>query len=91
MNTQSYSPTIKLNLPEGMWRNAQGEAKRIGISLQDFIRMLMATYFANARAIKAIARDQALYDQAQEEIIDGKFTTVVNEEELDDYLKKLAM
>ncbi|HLD24872.1 MAG TPA: hypothetical protein VJB96_03040 [Patescibacteria group bacterium] len=57
MNTQTVSSaTVKVNLPSGILAHAEGEAARIGISLQDFIRMLMATYFAQARAIQAVSR-----------------------------------
>jgi len=68
MNTQSVSPTIKVNLPKGLLQNSKVEAERIGISLQDFIRMLMTTYFANAKSIRAISRDQALLNRATKEI-----------------------
>lgn len=55
MNTQATtSSTIKINLSSGILRNAQNEAERIGISLQDFIRMLMASYFANPEGIRSM-------------------------------------
>jgi hypothetical protein len=62
------SSTIKINVSSGILGHAEAEARRIGISLQDFIRMLMATYFANAQSVRAVSRDSALYDQAQKEI-----------------------
>ena len=48
------SATIKINLSSGILQNAQAEAERIGITVQDFIRMLMGTYFSNANSIQAI-------------------------------------
>lgn len=85
----STSTTIKLNVSSGILANAETEALRIGISLQDFIRMLMATYFANTQSVRAVSRDQTLYDQAQNEIKSGTFTRVKNKRELNDYLNKL--
>lgn len=86
---QSSSSTIKLNVSSGILTNAEAEARRIGISLQDFIRMLMATYFANAQSVRAVSRDQALYDQAQNEIKSGSYTRVKNQSELTGYLNTL--
>lgn len=83
------STTIKLNVSSGILENAETEARRIGISLQDFIRMLMATYFANAQSIRVVSRDQALYDQAQNEIQSGSFIRVKNKRELKGYLNNL--
>ena len=83
------SSTVKLNLPSGILRNANEEARRIGISLQDFIRMIMATYFANSSAIRAVSRDQALFDQARQDIQKGKFTKIVNKAALNSYLNSL--
>ncbi len=83
------SSTIKINVPAGILHNAQSEARRIGISLQDFIRMLMATYFANARSIRTISRDQALWDRAQEEIKSGEYTPVKNRKDLHAFLDSL--
>lgn len=85
------SSTIKINVSAGILRNAQGEARRIGISLQDFIRMLMATYFANANSIRTISRDQALWARSQEEIKTGKYTSVKDKKELNAYLKSLTV
>lgn len=84
------SSTIKINVPAGILQNAQNEAGRIGISLQDFIRMLMATYFANSGSIRMISRDQALWNQAQEEIKTGQYTAVKNKKELNTYLDSLT-
>lgn len=86
---QTSSSTIKLNVSAGILVNAEAEARRIGISLQDFIRMLMATYFANTQSVRAVSRDQALYDQAKTEIQRGSFTRVKNKRELNDYLDHL--
>lgn len=84
------SATIKINVPAGILHNAQSEAKRIGISLQDFIRMLMATYFANAASIRTISRDQALWERAQEEVKSGQYTAVKSKKELHAYLDALS-
>lgn len=90
MNTQqSTSSTIKINVPVGILQNAQSEARRIGISLQDFIRMLMATYFANASSIRTISHDQTLWNRAQEEIKTGQYTPVKSKKELRAYLDAL--
>lgn len=86
---QTSSTTIKLNVSAGILANAEAEARRIGISLQDFIRMLMATYFANTQSVRAVSRDQALYDQAQNEIKRGSYTPVKNQKELKSYLNNL--
>ncbi|MEK7533356.1 MAG: hypothetical protein AAB542_02875 [Patescibacteria group bacterium] len=85
----STSSTIKLNLPSGILNNAQGEAKRIGISLQDFIRMLMASYFANPISTRSVSREQALYDQAQKDIVQGNYTDISSKKELREYLRRL--
>lgn len=90
MSTPSAPATVKVNLPPGILRNAQTEAARIGISLQDFIRMLMATYFANARAIRLMPRDQALFDRAQREIREGAYTEVGSTQALNEYLDSLT-
>ncbi len=89
MNIQTTPSTIKLNLPSRILQNAQEESRRIGISLQDFIRMLMATYFANAGAIRAVSRNQALFDRAQQEIQKGEYTSVSNKTTLNTYLDGL--
>lgn len=73
--------TIKLNLSAGILENAKQEADRIGISLQDFIRMLMGNYFAS--------KDVSLLARAREEIEDGKYTTIDTSGELKKYLKNL--
>lgn len=84
------SSTIKVNVPAGIFHNAQSEAQRIGISLQDFIRMLMATYFANAASIRTISRDQALWERAREEVESGQYTAVKSKKELHAYLDALG-
>lgn len=90
MNTQTLSSsTIKLNVSSGILNHAKEEADRIGISLQDFIRMLMATYFAHARSLSAISRDQALFEHAQDDIRHGKYTKIQNKKELDVYFDSL--
>ena len=90
MGSQSVSSsTIKLNLPAGILRNAQNEAKRIGISLQDFIRMLMANYFAGFGPVKTVSRDQALYERALGEINRGEYTKISSKKEFDEFFRKL--
>lgn len=90
MNGTLVSSTIKLNLQEGLLENASREARRIGISLQDFIRMLMATYFSRSEAIRTISRDQILLERAQNEIKNGKFTAISSPKNLEDYLNGLT-
>lgn len=90
MNTQSGSSTVKLNLPSGIFENAKQESDRIGISLQDFIRMLMGTYFANTNSINSVSRNSALLKVAKKEISEGKFTTINNAQDLDKYLNALG-
>ena len=90
MTTQTTPSTIKINLAPGIKHNAQEEAKRIGISLQDFIRTLLATYFANARSIRMMPRDQELFDRAQREIQAGAYTEIGNKKELKTYLDRLS-
>ncbi len=87
MNTQAASSTIKLNLPSGILQNAQQEGSRIGISLQDFIRMLMGSYFANSTA--TISKNSALLTQAKKEIAAGDYTVINTAGELNTYLKTL--
>ncbi len=90
MNTQDISSaTVKLNVPQGILRNAQVEAHRIGISLQEFIRMLMATYFANSNSIRTVSRNQALFDHGQREIQRGSYTKIKTKTELKSYLAVL--
>lgn len=88
MSTQTSS-TIKLNLPSGILTNAKGEAERIGISVQDFIRMLMSTYFANPTSIRSVSREEALIARAEEEIRNGEYTEVSSKKELRAHLNKL--
>lgn len=83
------SATIKLNLPVGILRNAKSESTRIGISVQDFIRMLMATYFARSGSIRAISRDETLLDRAEDEIAEGKYTQITSSKQLQKYLDQL--
>jgi len=91
MNTTSVtSNTIKLNLPTGILANSRIEAERIGISVQDFVRMLLATYFAHAPSIKAISKEQTLYQEALNDIKSGRFTVVKKTDDLDNYLQSLG-
>ena len=90
MNTQAVSSsTIKINLPTGIFSHAKGESDRIGISVQDFIRMLMATYFANASSVRAVSHDQTFFANAQKEIQKGEYTRATNKKALDAYLSTL--
>jgi antitoxin component of RelBE/YafQ-DinJ toxin-antitoxin module len=83
------SATIKINLSSGILQNAQAEAERIGITVQDFIRMLMGTYFSNANSIQAISRDQYLLKRAQSELMGGAYTEINNAKELQKHLDDL--
>lgn len=73
-----------------MMQNAQAEAQRIGISLQDFIRMLMAMYFVNPTSGHVISRDQSLWENARKEIKIGQYIPVKNKKELHTYLKSIT-
>ena len=83
------SATVKVNLPIGILRNAKSEATRIGISVQDFIRMLMATYFARSGSIRAITPDEVLLDRAEKEIAQGEYTRITSPKKLREYLSDL--
>ncbi|OGG24217.1 hypothetical protein A3A79_03445 [Candidatus Gottesmanbacteria bacterium RIFCSPLOWO2_01_FULL_43_11b] len=83
------SATVKVNLPTGILRNTKSEANRIGISVQDFIRMLLSTYFARSGSIRAISRDEELFDRAQSEIAKGQYTRVTSAKKLRQYLDSL--
>lgn len=98
MQTQTISSaTVKVNLPSGILAHAEGEADRIGISLQDFIRMLLATYFAQARAIQAVSRvsygSQAWWESGEArvdaEIQNKQYTKFATMDDAVDYLKHL--
>ena len=100
MNKQQSLPsstTVKVNVPAGILAHAELEASRIGISLQDFIRMLMATYFAQARAIQAVSRvsygSQEWWEQGEkvvdQELADKHYTTHASMDEAISYLKHL--
>jgi len=89
MQLNSSSSTVKVNLSDGIMHNALSESERIGISLQDFIRMLLGTYFAKSTSIQSISRDQVLFDNALQDIEAQKFTRVKNQRELDNYLDSL--
>ncbi len=73
--------TIKLSLSPGILQNATQEADKIGISLQDFIRMLMGSYFAS--------KSSSLFAKANKEIAAGEYTIIDNSKELNKYLKTL--
>lgn len=83
------SSTIKVNLPQGILNNSKQEADRIGISVQDFIRMLLGTYFSRSESITSISRDKVLLDSAKKDIANGAYTTVHTQKELTDHLLSL--
>lgn len=87
--TSATSSTIKLNLPAGILANARTESERIGISVQDFVRMLLATYFAHAPSIKAISKEQTLYQEALDDLNNGRYHTVESAKELNIYFDSL--
>ena len=90
MITQSSSATtVKINEPIGMLQNVRMESQRIGISVQDFMRTLLATYFAHASSIRAITSDDERYQHALQEISNGKFSTVKSQKELSTHLQAL--
>lgn len=89
MSTRTSS-TIKLNLPSGILNNAQGEAKRIGISIQDFIRMLIANHFANNAPVRPSSREQMLYNQAMDDIRNGRYTSITTKKQLQEHLDSLS-
>lgn len=74
--------TIKLNLSVGILQNATQEAKKIGVSVQDFIRMLMGSYFAS--------KSSSLFVKANKEIAAGEYTVIDNSKDLTKYLKTLG-
>ena len=80
------SSTVKVNLPEGIMQNSAAEAERIGISLQDFIRLLLATYFSRSEGITNVSRDKVLLDNAKSEIKKGKYKEFADTKELSEYL-----
>jgi hypothetical protein len=84
----STSSTIKVNLHAGLVKNAQREASRIGISLQDFIRMLLGNYFAKP-VFEKEEYYQKLLDQAHADIQAGRYTTVRTAKELNKHLNSL--
>lgn len=80
------SSTVKVNLSQGILRNSAAEARRIGISLQDFIRLLLATYFSRSEGITNVSRDKILLNNAKREIKEGKYKAFRNIKELSSYL-----
>lgn len=84
--TKMTSSTVKINLSEGILRNSAAEAERIGISLQDFIRLLLATYFSRSEGILNVSRDKILLDNAKREIKEGKYKEFKNTQELSTHL-----
>jgi len=88
MDTQSSS-TIKINLPEGLLSNSTQEARRIGISVQDFMRLLLATYFSRSESITALSRDKMLLDSARKEIAKGYYTEIKSPAHLRKHLLSL--
>jgi len=86
---KSSSATIKVNIPDGILRNSEQEASRIGISVQDFIRLLLATYFSRSESIQAISRDAILLKGAQQEIGAGQYSELGNANDLQEHLLSL--
>lgn len=66
------SAQIKISIPEGIYQNSEAEAQRIGISVQDFIRMLLATYFARSEKIAHLVSETKLLSNAQKEVQSGQ-------------------
>ena len=89
MQLNTSSSTIKINLSSGLKKNASFEASRIGISIQDFIRVLLSTYFAKSEAINAISQDKSLLKNAKQEIEAGRYTKINASRELEKYLLNL--
>jgi hypothetical protein len=89
MGTQT-STTIKVNLQPAMIKNADAEAKRIGLSLQDFIRMLLGSYFSRSAGGYIAQEDRNILENARQEIREGKYTTIKTSKELGKYLDSLS-
>lgn len=90
MNTTvATSSTVKLNLPVSILRNTQAESERIGISVQDFIRMLLASYFAHTPSLKASSSDETRYHQALREVAEKVYTVVSDEKGVTEHLSKI--
>jgi hypothetical protein len=85
MDLSVSSSTIKLNLPNTFKKNIQIEAERIGISLQDFIRMVLSVYFSKSESLKNIS-DLVLFERAKKELKTGKYKAVKSKKELEQYL-----
>ena len=88
-SSTTTSTTVKLNVSAGMLQNAQSEASRIGISVQDFIRMLLATYFAHGPSIHALTPDDQKYQQALHDIQAGRYTVIKDRKQLAKHLSDL--
>ncbi len=88
MPLNTASSTIKINLSVGLKDNILSEANRIGISIQDFIRMLLSTYFAKTESINSISQDKILLNQAKKEIKAKKYVSINSSKELEDHLLK---
>jgi hypothetical protein len=89
MQLNTTSSTIKINLSSGLKKNASFEANRIGISVQDFIRMLLSTYFAKSDAIMAISQDNNLLKNAKQEIKSNNYSIINSSKQLNKHLLKL--
>ena len=90
MNTIApSSTTLKINLPNGILANARAESIRIGVSVQDFVRTLLTTYFAHAPSIRAVSKGQVLYQDALSDLKNNHYQTVKKATELKTYLDSL--
>jgi len=89
MNNNPGSTTIKINLASGILENARLEANRIGISLQDFIRMLLGSYFAKTKDMAVINQDIVLLENAHQDIKAKKYKKIKDSKELSNYLENL--
>ena len=71
---KSSSPTIKVNLREVLLYNSIHKGHRIGISVQDFMRLLLTTYFSRSEAIVSLSREKLLLETAHQEVAEGNYT-----------------
>ncbi len=81
--------TLKVSLADGLLHNSQTEATRIGISVQDFIRLLLASYFAQSESLTAIKRDKALIERAQQELATRQYTEFKSSAKFQEHLLNL--
>lgn len=82
--------TVKINLSTDLKTLVEKEASRIGFSLQDFVRMMLGTYFSRIEALGKPTYEERLYQEALEDVAAGRYTTVKNKKELKKYLDSLC-